>query len=525
MDRNATLIACALIVAATWLVNLPTLDYDFVYDDQALILEREPVWEEGLSTALVTRHWGAARKVALVSLDLDRRTPLVARPFHITNLVLATLCALLVFALGRSLSLTVAGAAAAGILFTLHPIHTDAVVSIVGRAELLAAAGLLAALVLHIRDYPGGLGSRALAATAFALAMLSKESAACLPGLILLYDLVLARRRLARSLYTLAPYLAVLAAWAALALAQTGELAAIAAVDNPLAHTAAPWRMAMGAEILGRYLALTLAPIGLLPERSYATVDPGPALAVVAALAWLVALVLVWRQRERHPLPVFLLLWFPLAFGVTANVVFAIGTNMAERLAFLPSVGPCLLAGLALGHMYQHGGRSAALAALALVVAAACLVPTYRWRAAVWTANEHYHRRAVELSPDSAKGWYNLAMVHVRAKRERLALRSFTRAAEIMPDFDMAVWWRATLLISTNRSAEAETVYRDYLRLRPDDAGMGSHLVTLLAKEDRTAEALPFARRMVEAEPDDPKYTETLRLIERALAGTPPVSP
>ena len=37
-------------------------------------------------------------------------------------------------------------------LFAVHPIHTEAVASVVGRSELLAAGFLFAAWILHLRD-------------------------------------------------------------------------------------------------------------------------------------------------------------------------------------------------------------------------------------------------------------------------------------------------------------------------------------------------------------------------------------
>jgi len=70
----------------------------------------------------------------------------------------------------------------AALLFAVHPIHTEAVASVVGRAELLAAGFLLAAWILHRRD-------REIAALiCFLLALLSKESAAAFLALVLLGD-------------------------------------------------------------------------------------------------------------------------------------------------------------------------------------------------------------------------------------------------------------------------------------------------------------------------------------------------
>jgi hypothetical protein len=89
-----------------------------------------------------------------------------------------------------------------------------------------------------------------------------------------------------------------------------------------------------------------------------------------------------------------------------------------------------------------------------------------------------------------------------------------------MPGFDRAAWWRAALLMGFKRTDEAEAVYRGYLELRPDDAGMTSHLVSLLVDEDRVAESLPFAERMAAAKPDNEDYTQTLDLIRNML--TPP---
>src|SRR5207249_7622711 len=78
----------------------------------------------------------------------------------------------------------------AGLLFAVHPVHVEAVANVVGRAELMAAAGYAAALVCAIRagrkpTYLAGVAAGA----AFAIA--SKEIAVTLPAAAFL---VLARR-------------------------------------------------------------------------------------------------------------------------------------------------------------------------------------------------------------------------------------------------------------------------------------------------------------------------------------------
>ena len=89
-------LAALVVVAAVWVVNAPSLDYGFVYDDRAVIVEREPVWTAGWRTFVTDRTLGVGRHATLVSLDLDRREPLSPRPFHVTNTAIASLDALLV---------------------------------------------------------------------------------------------------------------------------------------------------------------------------------------------------------------------------------------------------------------------------------------------------------------------------------------------------------------------------------------------------------------------------------------------
>src|SRR5205085_6497923 len=71
---------------------------------------------------------------------------------------------------------------AAALLFAVHPIHTEAVASVSGRAELLACAFLLTAWILHLRDH------QISALICFVLALLSKESAVVFLPLVALGD-------------------------------------------------------------------------------------------------------------------------------------------------------------------------------------------------------------------------------------------------------------------------------------------------------------------------------------------------
>jgi len=67
--------------------------------------------------------------------------------FHLVNLLLHAGVSAMVAELARRIGGFRVGLFA-GILFALHPIHSEAVAGIVGRAELMCAAGVLGAMIL-----------------------------------------------------------------------------------------------------------------------------------------------------------------------------------------------------------------------------------------------------------------------------------------------------------------------------------------------------------------------------------------
>jgi tetratricopeptide (TPR) repeat protein len=485
------LLACALM-AIVITINAPTWNYGFVYDDNDVILNREPAAQQGWKTFLETRQWGTGRHAVALSFDLNRtelrgprppdsgHTSLDPRPFHVVNTALAALATVLVFALGLALGHSTSPAFVAGALFAVHPVHTDAVVSIVGRAELLAGVAVLGCVLLHVRSYPVRAITLPLAALLFLIGAESKENALALPVLLLLYDFLLAPKRPLRSV--LVPYLAYGAAalvWVAIVARNFGNLDPIAYVDNPIAFLPAYERIPRAAAVLRRYLGLVVLPISLKPDRSFATTMPTLLEGIAGTAAWLVVLAACWRARSRYPRAVFLTLWFPASFAVTANVVYPVAIIMAERLLFTPSVGTMLLAGLLFERVAAETWPRRVLLTGAVGATALVLAFAYDVRARVWANEAHYHLVAAMESPSSAKAHYNLGLDRARAKDWAAAEAAFRRALEIYPSFDKAAEYLAQVFVATDRPQDAIAVWREYLSHRPEDTGALSQLSVL----------------------------------------------
>jgi len=524
---------CLLLIGLVWVTTAASLDYEFVYDDVAVVVERAPFWQEGLKTFFASRHWGTGRQATLLSLDLDRLwNDDGALAFHRTNAALAVVVVLLVQVLARRFSLSPAGALVAAGLFAVHPTHVDAEISVVGRAELLAALGVLVALLASIDRPSSGPADRGawlpwrstaeaarfvMVLASALLGVFSKESAVCLPLLLLASRWALGPRvKLAVPLSAIA---VALVSWAAVSASSLSSAIAPEFVDNPLVNAPIFERIPKALAVLASYLRLTLWPHPLLLDRSYAQTDPTLAGGYAAALGWMAYCAVTLALRRRSAAAALALAWFPLAFAISGNVVFPIGTIMAERLLFLPSLGPCLLAGLTVDEVRRKWGRIPhALAVGVAAAAAVVLVPLFVARGSVWASSAVYFPASAAASPRSAKAWYDLGqwLSTQRSAQEspQAAEAAWRRALEILPSFHRANYELAESLGRRGQPLAGAEVYERFLKEVPDDTGALTNVTRLLLEAKQPERANVYAQRLVQLEPESAAARDTLLLTE-----------
>lgn len=330
--------------------------------------------------------------------------------YHAVNFLLHAGNALLVYALARRLLGDARMAFLAAALWAVHPVGVEAVANIAGRADLLAAMAVLGGLLLYAR-LDGLVGWRARAAVAglFAIAtagVFSKENAAVLLGLMALWDLCRATPPRAPRGLRAAAYAAVAASLALLWIVRSAVLGALPSpqvvyVDNPLRATeflVARWT---AIKVIAMDLGLLVWPAGLSCDRSYAAIAPAGArdLAAWVSLAIVAALLsAAVARRRRDRVPFFAAGFFGIAILPTSNLVVSIGSIMAERFLYLPSVA-FAIAVVAL--VWRVVPRKTATALLAAVVAL-CGCRTFA-RNFAWHDNLALASADVQTTPASFK--------------------------------------------------------------------------------------------------------------------------
>jgi tetratricopeptide (TPR) repeat protein len=274
-----------------------------------------------------------------------------AAGYHLVNFLLHVLNVLLVFSLCRKLFRKEMPAFFAAALWAVHPIGTEAVTNVAGRADLLAATGVLGGLALYIRVRDVG-GRRAVlgALGLFGLTVFgsfSKENGAVLPGLMLLWDtldLDALRRSWKRRLpfYGAAAAALLLLFWTRHAIFAPRPWPLTPFLDNPLLMTDFWTARFTAIKALGIDLWLMLCPLALSFDRSYRQIAMSRvgdlwAWCALLAIAAILTLAMVRYRRDRT---IFFAAGFlGIALLPTSNLLVLIGSILAERFLYLPSIG------------------------------------------------------------------------------------------------------------------------------------------------------------------------------------------
>ncbi len=389
----------------------------------------------------------AYRPVSVASLGLDvRLLGLDPAPLRAGNLLWGAVGAALLGLLAVELGAGRAAAVTAVVLFSLHPVRSDVVLSIVGRAELLSFAAVAGALLLAVRSAAASAVSRrALAAAsgfALALGLLSKETAFAAPLLLGAILAVPARREPWRDrLSRLAPVglswgivfgLVLALRVAVLGGPLTGPAVTVSPVENKLAARPAAERLAGAVSMVPLAAARLSLPRTLVADygsnaipdsalRGAVRVSTGAAILAVAAGTALLS------RRSSGLIPVgawwALLSWLPFA-----NFVFPTATLFTERL--LPAAGIALALGGAVAAVPANARRAALLVVLALAAAGAARI----WsRTPDWHDDRTLFAATVRDAPGNGRAWLNLGVLSLARGDAESARAELTAALRADP--------------------------------------------------------------------------------------------
>ncbi|XP_049865069.1 protein O-mannosyl-transferase TMTC1-like [Pectinophora gossypiella] len=530
-DSDLAMYALVACVGALTYAN--SLAGEFVHDDiPAIVSNRDVNGANPVLSVFVNDFWGTPmsdpnshksyRPLTTLSFRLNYALcGLSAWWWHACNVVLHATCCALVLRAGAVLArLERPFAALAALLFAVHPVHTEAVAGVVGRADVLACVFFLSSLLL----YHGCAGRHRVWASVVlaALSMLAKETGLTALLFNVAFDIYRSWTPVSRSSTAVkrrwrcdsvcgrsARALAALALLAAarLALLQ-GSLPAFSPQDNPPAfHPSLAIRLMTFCYLAAFNWWLLLCPWSLSHDWQMGSVplvtsgwDPRNLMTCAALIAFLA---LAYRcfldlEMQRHTPAVVGVLLLVLPYLPASNLLVTVGFVVAERVLYIPSVGSVLLTVYGVQLLWRRDVSCRRWLVLGVAVLVAGGVARTHLRNRDWRTRETLLRADLAVLPHNAKLHYNFANFLKDIEQQENAIKHYKEALKLWPSYASAHNNLGTLVVASGR---AEHHFLQALKYNRDHVNAHYNLAKLYRKKNRIAESLKMLERCISLEP------------------------
>lgn len=516
-----------IVLSLTFLAYANTLAYQFVYDDFNQIVINPRVQSWAYVPSYFTSHvWSQELETGsyyrpvfllwlLVNFKLFSLSPTW---WHFAAILLHLIVTAGLFWITAKLVHNIFLAAAAALLFGLHPAHLENVAWVSGATDPLLAIFLIASLLSLTYRRHRGPHSRWLYLASlffFVLALLTKETAVVLPALVFVYCLFCfdqrhshdkmqlvgppegvfisplpPTHRFRRSLLATFPFVLVLAAY--LAIRQR-----VLHGNMLWAHASLREAVLTVPAMLSFYLRHLLFPFRLAAFYDSALVThPGFAnlllpLLLVAVMA--VSVGLVFRKRREPATGFWLavgLILLPLLPAFLGVFSLPDGDVLHDRYLYVPSAGFAILLALAVGRVLQWktlGGMPASQLAIVALIALTYNA-SLQLNSVFWHDNLALFRHAVQVAPRNVPARQNLA-VNLAAKSPYEAFRVFEQLLADEPGSWPTALLAAKTALVVNDVNRAESYTARARAIRPEEPSVLALTGLIKAREGDLGEA------------------------------------
>lgn len=331
----------------------------------------------------------------------------------------------------------------AALLFAVHPIHTEAVVGVVGRAELLCAIFLIMAILFYYKNYVF------LSLLSTALAFLSKEQGITVIAIFIVIELCSQNlsipnskqinRILCLTLFGLG--LLVSRVWI---MGGSDSFPVFTKFDNPASYSDFPTRHLTYNYLIAFNAFLLLYPLNLCCDWTMKSIDlvttvcDNRNLATIFLYLLLCKLLLLGvrsSMKGHHPLLTSIsLMIFP--FIPSTNLLVPVGFVVAERILYIPSIGYSCIIILGMKCIRESRGKrylKKILLPLFLVTVLALTLKTVG-RTLEWKDEQSLFESGIKVNPRNAKLFNNLGHVYEKRANWTMAMTYFRKAVDLQPD-------------------------------------------------------------------------------------------
>ncbi|XP_065201488.1 protein O-mannosyl-transferase Tmtc3 [Planococcus citri] len=558
-------ILSAIVVASCIICYYNSCNCDFVFDDISAIKENRDLRPHTpISNIFFNDFWGTPmykeqshksyRPLCVLTFRWNYYFhQLDPRGYHMVNIFLHAIVSLLFFKMCL-MFLSEASSFVAALLFSVHPVHTEAVTGVVGRAETLSSVFFLLALLFYShaskRKKTTSWKALSLSMISIATAMLCKEQGITVAGVCVLYELFITQKLRFKDVqhavgWTLSGKSGI-SAWPAEATKRLSvvilttftllvirlqimgsKLPIFTRFDNPASVSEWPTRYLTYNYLVSVNFWLLLFPCDLCCDWTMGTIPLVESIMDKRNLATLasylvigmlvyVAFVSENRQQTNNIIMSLGLLVFP--FLPASNLFFPVGFVIAERVLYMPSMGFCMLVAYGFGLMIEKRNRKLGWFAVVMLVLIHA-TKTYR-RNSDWKDEYSIFMSGLKVNQRNAKLFNNVGHALESQGRYLEALKYFQKAVSVQNDDIGAHINLGRTYNHLKMFKEAEDAYLDakallpkakpgesyQARIAPNHLNVFLNLANLIAKnETRLEEADMLYRQAISMRAD---YTQ-----------------
>ncbi len=495
-----------LICIATY---FNSLSYDFVFDDNALITGNPLIKNPA--------HLGKVFKTTLFEASYDNVRPNYYRPlqvisfmldycfwklnpfgYHLTNICLHFLIALLIFGLINLLFENFFIAAASSMLFCIHPINTTAVTYISGRADLLASLFILAVFLCSVLllKYKKGVKLNFTLVILFSiLAFLSRENALLIPaGIFFLSFFTGGLKRYKIYLLVTTSSLILIYLYIRVGLLNIPWQAHTYIQINPYL------RVINFLYIIFYYIFLLAMPVNL-----YLMHTADPIIYMSDTRLWIVlglflALLVFWYLKRKDKIVTFSLIWFFIfvfpVFGGMTN--FGTKLMMSEHWVYLAQAGFYIILSKILFFLkrYLKNLIYPFLAGIFLIYAALTVANSTNLKDRAVLS-----KRILQFDTNNKEAHKELAWVYLKNREYNKAIEHIDKALKISSFDDELYLLRGIYYEDTANIGLAISSYEQILKIMLKPARASNNLGGIYFNNGDLDKAEMFFRRAIEFNP------------------------
>jgi tetratricopeptide (TPR) repeat protein len=524
-----------VVALAAGLAYANSFNGSFIFDDRVIIVDNLDIRQLWPPWRVLLAHANIDRPLVALSLAINFAiSGFDVWSYHLFNLLVHVAAGVALFGVVRRTLLTPGLAArftdkafalalVVTLIWTVHPLQTQAVTYIIQRGESMMGMFYLTTMYCAARSFEPQAKLRWtwLAILACAAGMLSKQIMVTAPLMVLMFDYVFAAGSFKRAVATRRVLYAGLACtW--LVLAATFAAAPINKTAGFGIKAISPLRYFVSEfPVIVHYLQLSVWPSPLVLDYAWPQAASLIRVAPYGIVLALLAGATLWLLVRRKPSG-FLGVWFFVILSVSSSLMPFADLAFEHRM-YLPLAAVIVLVIIGgywsviqlANRLNTPSAEAARLVMLVLVVTVIGLLMFLTLR-----RNQDYDNPVVMWAdvvakrPQNPRAHNNLGMMLAERGFVEEASHHFSEACRLEPENVEAQNNLGLALLMSGRVDESEEHLREALRLKPDSADAHYNLGRALASRDQTDEAIGHFKKTLEI---DGRYAEAAYHLGLAL--------